>query len=79
MMLAVKRTADDNGKRVVLVDPDGEVRASVERHRADSVVPNLAVPEQLQGLDPTLPHVHPSMADAVDDAERFLLKLYRNA
>ena len=79
MMLAVKNSADDNGKRIILVDPDGEVRASVERHRSDSFVHNLAVPAQLQGLDPTLPHVHSSMADAVDDAEQFLLKHYRNA
>ena len=79
MMLAVKNSADDNGKRIILVDPDGEVRASVERHRSDSFVHNLAVPAQLQGLDPTLPHVHSSMADAVDDAEQFLLKQYRNA
>lgn len=79
MMLAVKNSADDNGKRIILVDPDGEVRASVERHRSDSFVHNLAVPAQLQGLDPTLPNVHSSMADAVDDAEQFLLKHYRNA
>lgn len=78
MMLAMKNTADSSGRRAILVDPDGEIRASVERHRHDTVVPQLAVPDAYLGLDPTLPHVHSAMADAVEDAEEFLLKDYRN-
>ncbi|MFW0787314.1 glutaminase A [Gordonia sp. CPCC 206044] len=74
MILSFKHTLDDRGQRAMLVDPDGVVRASVERHRNDRILPDLAVPEVLRGFDPTLPHVHGSLEDAVTDAEAFQLK-----
>ncbi|MEE4022570.1 glutaminase A [Gordonia sp. PKS22-38] len=74
MMLSVKHTLDERGQLAMVVDPDGVLRASVERHREDQVVPDLVAPETLRGFDPTLPHVHSSMADAVIDAEAFQLE-----
>ncbi|MDL9938791.1 glutaminase A [Gordonia sp. ABSL1-1] len=76
MVLAMKRTLDDVGKRAMIVDPDGVVRASVDRHRRDTIAPNLNVPEDLRGFDPTLPHVHATMDQAIVDAEEFLLKQF---
>lgn len=74
MVLGLKQTLDDRGQRAMVVDPDGVVRASVERHRHDRVAPDLGAPEPLRGFDPTLPHVHATMDDAVIDAEAFQLK-----
>ncbi len=74
MLLSIKHTLDERGGRGMLVDPDGVVRRSVERHRNDEILPDLAAPEALRGLDPTLPHVHASLLDAVADAEAFQLK-----
>ncbi|NDZ93134.1 glutaminase A [Streptomyces sp. SID6673] len=74
MILNFKHALDDRGQRAMLVDPDGVVRASVDRHRNDSTLPDLAAPQALRGFDPTLPHVHGTIADAVIDAEAFQLK-----
>lgn len=76
MVLSIKRLLDDSGRRAALVDPDGVVRASVDRHRNDAAVPDLNAPPELRGFDPALPHVHSTMDDAVVDAETFLLKHY---
>ncbi|ATD70449.1 MULTISPECIES: glutaminase A [Gordonia] len=76
MVLSIKRLLDDSGRRAALVDPDGVVRASVIRHRADGTAPDLDAPEDLKGFDPALPHVHATMEDAVIDAETFMLKHY---
>ncbi len=76
MVLSIKRLLDDSGRRAALVDPDGVVRASVDRHRDDAAVPDLDAPPELRGFDPALPHVHSTMDDAVVDAETFLLKHY---
>ena len=77
MLLGIKHTTDVRGQRAMLVDPDGVVRESVDSHRSDFVVPNLNAPEQLRGLDPTLPHVHSTMEAAVRDAEEFQLESFR--
>ncbi|MDL9944509.1 glutaminase A [Gordonia sp. ABSL11-1] len=74
MVLTFKHVLDDRGQRGMVVDPDGVMRASVDRHRNDRVVPDIVAPEALRGFDPTLPHVHATMAEAVTDAEAFLLK-----
>ena len=76
MVLSMKRRLDQTGRRAMLVDPDGVVRASVERHRNDTALPDLDAPQELQGFDPALPHVHSTMDDAITDAETFLLKHY---
>ncbi|MCR5980554.1 glutaminase A [Gordonia jinghuaiqii] len=76
MVLSIKRLLDESGRRATLVDPDGVVRASVARHREDTAVPDLDAPQDLQGFDPALPHVHATMDDAIIDAEMFLLKHY---
>ncbi|MGV9672541.1 glutaminase A [Gordonia sp. NPDC003504] len=78
MLLSVRHTTSTRGQRAMLVDPDGVVRASVAAHRDDFVVPDLNAPEQLLGLDPTLPHVHSTMVAAVRDAEEFQLERYRD-
>ncbi|GAA1480288.1 glutaminase [Gordonia sinesedis] len=79
MLLHFKQTTDAVGRRVSVIDPDRRVRASVERHRHDTVVPNIAAPEQLRGSDPTLPDVYTTLAGAVSDAEQFQLKAFRNS
>ena len=78
MLLSMKHATDNRGLGAMLVDPDGVVRASVLAHRNDSFSPDLDAPESLRGLDPTLPHVHATMAEAVRDAEVHQLKLYRD-
>ncbi|UAK38614.1 glutaminase A [Gordonia bronchialis] len=78
MILSMKRTLEERGRQAMLVDPDGVMRDSVDRHRHDAIAPDLNVPEDLRGLDPTLPHVHASMDAAVADAEEFLLKRARD-
>lgn len=77
MLLSVKHTTDARGQRAMLVDPDGVIRESVASHRSDYVVPDLNVPEQLQGFDPALPNVYSTMEAAVGDAEKFQLERYR--
>lgn len=74
MLLSMRHTLTERGQLAMLVDPDRVVAASVARHRADSVAPDLGAPEELRGFDPSLPHVHASMAFAVDDAERFQVR-----
>jgi len=76
MVLSIKRLLADSGRRAALVDPDGVVRASVERQREEWLTPNPDAPVDLKGFDPTLPHVHTTMEDAVIDAETFMLKHY---
>lgn len=79
MLLHFKEATDAAGRRTSMIDPDGRVRASVERHRNDSVVPDLAAPQQLQGIDPALPDVYVTLSDAVADAEQFQLKSFLEA
>ncbi|MCH5645460.1 glutaminase A [Gordonia sp. ABSL49_1] len=79
MLLSAKRTLDERGRKAMLVDPDNVVRTSVKRHRNDAIAPNLNVPEDLLGFDPTLPHVHSTMDEAIEDAEAFLLKQQSDA
>ncbi|MED5803722.1 glutaminase A [Gordonia sp. Z-3] len=74
MVLSFKHRLAERGRKAMVVDPDGVLRASVERHRHDHVVPDIIAPEALRGFDPTLPHVHATMEDAVSDAEAFQLK-----
>ncbi|GAB87007.1 glutaminase A, partial [Gordonia rubripertincta] len=76
MVLSIKRLLADSGRRAALVDPDGVVRASVERQREEWTTPTPHAPVDLKGFDPTLPHVHTTMEDAVIDAETFMLKHY---
>lgn len=77
MILGMKLTLNGRDQLAAIVDPDGVIRTSVERHRADSVVPDIGAPEELRGFDPTLPHVHSTMEEAVADAEEFQLKRAR--
>ncbi|MDY6809502.1 MAG: glutaminase A [Actinomycetota bacterium] len=74
MVLTFKHSLEGRGQKAIVVDPDGVLRASVERHRYDQIVPDIVAPEALRGFDPTLPHVHGTMEDAVTDAEAFQLK-----
>ncbi|WP_419232184.1 glutaminase A [Gordonia sp. CPCC 205515] len=74
MVLSFKHSLEERGQRGVIVDPDTVLRASVERHRDDHFSPDLVAPESLQGFDPTLPHVHSTMEEAVYDAEALQLK-----
>lgn len=74
MVLNFRRSVDGRQRRMLVVDPDGVVRASVERHRHDLRAPNLGAPESIRGLDPELPNVYSSLADAIADAEAFQLK-----
>lgn len=76
MVLSIKRLLADSGRRAALVDPDGVVRASIERQREEWTTPNPDAPVDLKGFDPALPHVHTTMEDAVIDAETFMLKHY---
>lgn len=74
MVLSFKHALEDRGQQGVIVDPDTVLRASVELHRHDSFSPDLVAPESLRGFDPTLPHVHSTMDEAVYDAEALQLK-----
>ncbi|MEO9329930.1 glutaminase A [Gordonia aurantiaca] len=79
MVLSIKRMLSDTGRRAALVDPDGIVRAGVERQRDAWLNPKDGVPVDLKGFDPTLPHVHTTMEEAILDAETFMLKHYYDA
>ncbi len=77
MLLSIKRLLADSGRRAALVDPDGVVRASIERQLDEWTTPNPdALVDLKGGFDPALPHVHMTMEDAVIDAETFMLKHY---
>lgn len=78
MLLGARQSAAERGRRVLMVDPDSVVRNSVIAHRNDSTTPDLNVPEQLRGFDPTLPHVHSTMLAAVRDAEDYQLQRSRS-
>ncbi|MCD2146605.1 glutaminase A [Gordonia paraffinivorans] len=74
MVLSIKRALSDTGRRAALVDPDGLVRAWVERQREAWTNPKDSAPVDLKGFDPALPHVHATMEEAILDVETFLLK-----
>ena len=74
MILSIKRALSDTGRRAALVDPDGLVRAWVERQREAWTNPKDSALVDLKGFDPALPHVHATMEEAILDVETFLLK-----
>ena len=74
MILSIERALSDTGRRAALVDPDGIVRAWVERQREAWTNPKDSALVDLKGFDPALPHVHATMEEAILDVETFLLK-----
>ncbi|GAC69150.1 glutaminase A [Gordonia soli] len=74
MVLGFKHVLDEGGRRSLVVDPDGVVRASIDRYRDDGPATDMGIPYGVGRLDPALPHVHSSMSEAVLDAEEFLVK-----